>query len=768
MAGIQGMANPKDVQPLSDYQRLQQSVQADMPASLPNDTMSSARALDLSGQGPAPVSGAPLDLQAATQVTLPPYSPSAAADRAPAEDIDYDALAQEAMSGAFNNDKGEIDYDKLAQTVVNRHKSFFDKAKDVGMDVLNAAADIGKRIVAPAEGIANQMASRYANNTGLASVPSPRTISEDIVKGIYKGATDPHAQPTFGDSIAKVVPALGKDVTVSFSSPGTSRYAQNYSGIPQQDVKPFEIDLKPSDALGLAMDIFAGDATIKGISKAASMTKLMKNAAQDYLAANKAYKATASAAKEAGATPVQEVAVKVSEARKLGDEAAKIYNIKVNPAVTKYEDAAERAWGISLDAVPEIKKANTEAGQAIMDAADSVIEAFGNKAPKAGGMDAVRTKLKDSVMEEGKVIGDFRKQLAALPDQPPFHMEKTKEFLSELKNKYVYNAGADSVDLEATAAALNVSPDEARQIVKSADLLFNRTSGAIPYQEQLNIYNANASKLYQSLPNTASGNAKQLMRDMRRAFVADFDASAEALASRGDKTKFQAYLKDKQEFGILKDEAENLTRALKDNIKSVDSFADYLLDPSSGANRIRAAERMLEATGDELLIRDLKGALGRRIFERGVVEASADNPLLRYDFSNISNELNKLGGKLEGTNLLTQITGDARLSDNLKGLAELAKRVQSVHNPLGEAESLGMLGRMGYLAKQAEFSPKFFHEILKSVGRSNKIEEYLTTMNVQKVVSRFPKSEKPQLMNFFKEAVKAKEDAAAKLLKKPE
>jgi hypothetical protein len=256
------------------------------------------------------------------------------------------------------------------------------------------------------------------------------------------------------------------------------------------------------------------------------------------------------------------------------------------------------------------------------------------------------------------------------------------------------------------------------------------------------------------------------MRDMRRAFVADFDASADALASRNPamKERFAAYLKDKQEFGILKDESETLATMLRDNTKSADAVIDYLLSPSAGTNRIRAVEKMLAATGDEMLVRDMKGALGKRIFEDGIVDFSADNPLIRYDFNKILKRLEGLGG--EGKNTLTQITGDARYSDNLKGLAELGKRVQAVTQPMSETEKAGVLGRMAYLAKKASFKPEFFQEVIKSVSRSNKLDEYLTTLNIQKMTNRFPKSERPQLTNFLREALKSKEDAANKILKK--
>ena len=149
------------------------------------------------------------------------------------------------------------------------------------------------------------------------------------------------------------------------------------------------------------------------------------------------------------------------------------------------------------------------------------------------------------------------------------------------------------------------------------------------------------------------------------------------------------------------------------------------------------------------------------------MDYSVDNPLLKYDFEGILKTLKKKAGvDRASANTLDIITGDPQLSNNMIGFAELASRVQKQSAPMTIQEAEGVIGRLGYLAKEVGMNPKFFQTVMSSIGRENNLNRYLTSLGVKKLAAKSPKDARPAMEAFFKDTVKEKDLITEKLLRK--
>lgn len=220
MAGVQGMASPKQVQPMI------QTAQAPQGAAIP--------------QAPA---------------------------RPASDEIDYESLANEVMgaSQAAPADSGEIDYEALANEVISgssnpteqQDKSFYDKMTEgmggVEKGISNVAYGAAKGILTLPSAIGEAVAEEVKTGKG------------DLGQSIINAFRPSMKTADLKNSLDTIFPAGANDVMVPMPVIKVSMDEMDEMGMPRKtwDGSSADASVNPNQVLAIAADIAAGEGAFK-------------------------------------------------------------------------------------------------------------------------------------------------------------------------------------------------------------------------------------------------------------------------------------------------------------------------------------------------------------------------------------------------------------------------------------------------------------------------------------------------------------------------
>lgn len=596
--------------------------------------------------------------------------------------------------------------------------------------LMSTAMDVGERLSGATAGIAEEI---YKGAQGKEA---------DLLSGAFKGLVHPHEVTPLATTYEQAFPSLGKNVTIKYR-PYAGEFGTSLGTVPT------DINFKPSTPIAIATDIVAGNAIVKGTTKAAAVSKLIGEGLMDFRNVFKTVKSAEQAATTLSSGAQAEQAVQ--SVRKLGDELAKVNGIKLTPDIINYEDAAEVAWGKSLNSNVKIQEAKNKMGEQVVAGYNKIVEGISKSSPNAENINHVVKAIQDSGNIEAAVLGDIRK--AAEGYKGTQQMPVFKEKLSDLMNKVVRNAD-DKIDWVETGMNWGITDKDAKKLYGVVENMYNQTGSGATYSTQRKLYDNFMNKITDTVSKTAPRNSIQIRQDLRRAFVKDFDVNTEQAIQAVHPELAGQYVAKKTQVHQLYKAAEDLNTYIMENPELAgDALANALLNSKDGISQMKAIEKLMEVSKNPTYVHDLRGFLGRKILNDTVMDVSVDNPLLRYDFT----KLNKNLDKYSKNGFLDALTGDPQYSANMRGFAELANRIQAQSAPMLETEAAGILGRMGYLATKVGFKPSLFNEVIKSIGRQNKISQYLTYDITKKAVTKVPQEYRAAVNQLLQDTIKLNE-----------
>lgn len=704
--------------------------------------------------------------------------------KAQSQDFDYDTWAAGAMKSASELPQvdpatiqaptpvaqapsAEFDYDKwameqvaapAAQALVAEPDSFgrrvgefvdqsfpIQVAKGIPGVVSKAAEIVDRATVAPVRGMVDAMADGRNPIAGAA-------------QGVMGNA------PSMSEVVGKVLPGSKDNISVPVMTEQT--YANQQMGDYSSPVEYTKATLPVSsaDALGLAADVYVGNAVIKGLSKIPALTKLGVSALGDYFDAKKASDLVR--ANSTVLSPTRQAELATSSIQKTAEELQKINSsLKFTPNAVNLTSAEEMEIAKSLANNATFQAVQVKQGEDIVDAMLKHSDAFANIQPKAGGVDKVFDTVSSAADAEGRLLGKFRSQAQTLAGDGQLPIKSLKSKVDELMNKAGFGTNGSDLRrpaIEDAAVKLNMSQDEVKNFLPKLESYYTKLyngNSRLTYEE--------LNQLYKNDIGIASRSAQKgsyplqgAFNDLRKAAGEDLRNLTQTILQDSNPAIAAEYKAANDNFSSIMKSYDNIPGILNRDDMSGDQLVKYLMSGQANVDKFSAVRNVLQKQNPEL-VRDLNGAFINRVFFDNAQVPTASAPL-KYDFAGIRKDLKKFAGS-DGK-MLDIMTGSPEKSKEMMQFVDMMDSIGKstvANKPIIQETALA---RGLYLASKVGAPKELISEGILMASRDKNLMRYLDAAGIERMAAKVPAKDRSQYSNYLRSVVNFTQDKAEERL----
>lgn len=707
MAGIQGMASPKDVQPIA------QNVPQPMPQAAPAPNMPSEPQQD---------SRPSLDaIFADTQTPAP------------------EANARPSLDAIFSGE----------QTQESQGSFLGRLASDVG-SLVSGAADFIKPVTDPLVYAAKEV----ANTEHPLTLAIPGVLQGKIATGFHKGMET----PTVGDVLNLKLPEnIAKGATLIIPAPTMNTLSPELQDMaaeqlmPKEGQQPYKTQVTPGGLLDLAVAIQGPETVIKGVEKAAVVTKLVGKAAGQLAESSKTITNIGRA--KAESAPIQAAEETVNALTGDLEQLAKAEQVlPLTKAALDPSDPAKMKQAIEVANNKDYATFMDHTGEALAKTVtEHIPQAFANMAEDgvASSDDIVKT-LQNARKAKGSVIGELKTQAIKEAGNTALEAPEFSKTFNKLQDMLTTTDPTTKLVIsnEKQAEELTAFMD------KLQEDLFNNPKG-MTLDKWEEWYQKLSDKAEQAFK--ANKETKYAYSSMRKALSFDQNGMlAEALKDANPEAAAK-FAKGKSDFSSIMRSYEKVGNLISNN----EIASDALLKQTFFSSAPKAVDRtnaVLNVLGIEnpRMVADLRGKAVNYMINEAKVPVSPKNPL-GIDFTKLASQIKNLKGSggLKDTNMLNVLTGNTKASDALLRMADIMEKFDTVYKgkqvPLNE----GLIGRLFFYGDQASLTKPstWAKPLISTFKRNAAIKGAFEGMDLNKVIAVYPPSERAEALVRLKKLI---------------
>jgi hypothetical protein len=682
--------------------------------------------------------GSPEQLQSA-----PPIAPEPMA--LPAVNIQPQVAETNPLDAIYGADQGGSPLDAIygqAPAEQVEERGFFQKMegslgpteKMIKKAVIDAPLHLAKAATALPGGIAQEIDREVKSGDG------------DIGRGVIDAVKDPDKVAPLAQSLESLFPVTKAKLKAPVTN--LQDYAEARAGNENYEavLTNKSVDTIPvSEAIALYAELESGNLAVKGITKAAAMTKLgVKHlgAVAEGLHARKASKL------ESAINPVETLSKDVEEIKAAADSVSKLgTKVPLTPRMANPGDPVTQSIAKELANNKVYMEVEEEIGNRIVkNITEDIPKSFANLSDDAMTTDEIFSTLKGAKKSSGKRIEGLKQKASEAFGNGRI---QAKGFTGEVDNVL------DSLTTPDEAKKLYISDAARREelvnyVENLNEELFNN-KGGLTFQRWEQIYQEISLKSRKSFDKDTS----YVWNKLRGSLSKEQDGML-AVGLKGiDDEAARAFVSGKESYSAVMKAQEDIGNLISKDGIAADSFIKNLFfSEASSVDRASSAYKVLGFENPKS-VQDLSGRAYKYILNESAVPISPKNPF-GVDFQKFTKTIEKLqGSDPKSKNLLDLITGS---KDGSKAMMDLAKTAENFANGYaGRSEVLNetLFGRMFFYADKVNKNPKsWVMPIVDAIQRDKKLAEVFGKMDIAEVVKGFPPNKRAEAEAMIRQAMK--------------